>query len=158
MAWPGTPTPRGREHHDGVRLRDESVDPLHRGGVDRGGAPPGRAVGPRVLGEEAIAVEHPVDIEKHHAHRVRGDLHHDRDGGRSFPDARQWFDLISTALIRYARLRRSSRARYKSGGDRVVRRGRTIAGRPPRAEDGGEATVHRVAERRRVLNRLRIDV
>ena len=27
-------------------------------------------------------------------------LNHYRDGDRSFPGARQWFDLISTALIR----------------------------------------------------------
>jgi hypothetical protein len=41
-------------------------------------------------------------------------LNHYRDGVRSFPGARQWFDLISTALIRSARLRRPSRARYSS--------------------------------------------
>jgi hypothetical protein len=39
-------------------------------------------------------------------------LKHYRDEDRSFPCARQWFDLISTALFRSARLRRSSRARY----------------------------------------------
>jgi hypothetical protein len=38
------------------------------------------------------------------------------------------------------------------------RRGGPIGGRQPRAEDGGEATGHRVASRGRVLDRLRLDV
>ena len=46
----------------------------------------------------------------------------------------------------------------ENGGDRVERRGGTIAGRQPRAEDGGEATGDRVANSGRLGDGPRLNV
>ena len=64
-------------------------------------------------------------MDRGRAARVLTDLHwlnHDRDGDRSFPRARQWFDLIATALIRSGQLRCPSRARYSCGRETAAPR------------------------------------